>query len=143
MEYITRPAYVNLNHSVFNYEYDDTDLDLSKGSCVGSDDPDMWFAGEVDITELSSSVNGSSQATKLEVDKAIKALSVCKNCPVKDDCLELGKHGQQLYYGIYGGTMAGERLSMMGRVTKNSLIKQKVSFAHKVRRTIKERGYNG
>jgi len=140
MEYITRPAYVNLNHSVFNYEYDDTDLDLSKGSCVGSDDPDMWFAGEVDITELSSSVNGSSQATKLEVDKAIKALSVCKNCPVKDDCLELGKHGQQLYYGIYGGTMAGERLSMMGRVTKNSVIKQKVSFAHKVRRTMKERG---
>ncbi len=140
MEYITRPAYVNLNHSVFNYEYDDTDLDLSKGSCVGSDDPDMWFAGEVDITDPNSSVNGSSQATKLEVDRAITALSVCKNCPAKDDCLELGKHGQQLYYGIYGGTMAGERLSMMGRVTKNSVIIQKVSFAHKVRRTMKERG---
>jgi len=140
MEYITRPAYVNLNHSVFNYEYDDTDLDLSKGSCVGSDDPDMWFAGEVDLTEPNTSVNGSSQANKIEVDRAITALSVCKNCPAKDDCLELGKHGQQLYYGIYGGTMAGERLSMMGRVTKNSVIKQKVSFAHKVRRTMKERG---
>jgi len=36
--------------------------------------------------------------------------------------------------------MAGERLAMMGRVTKNSLVKQKVSFAHKVRRTMKERG---
>jgi len=140
MEYITRPAYVNLNHSVFNYEYDDTDLDLSKGSCVGSDDPDMWFAGEVDLTEPNTSVNGSSQANKIEVDRAITALSVCKNCPAKDDCLELGKHGQQLYYGIYGGTMAGERLSMMGRVTKNSVIIQKVSFAHKVRRTMKERG---
>jgi len=140
MEYITRPAYVNLTHSVFNYEYDDTDLDLSKGSCVGSDDPDMWFAGEVDLTEPNTSVNGSSQANKIEVDRAITALSVCKNCPAKDDCLELGKHGQQLYYGIYGGTMAGERLSMMGRVTKNSVIIQKVSFAHKVRRTMKERG---
>jgi len=140
MEYITRPAAINLTHSVFNYEYDDTYLDLSKGLCVGSDDPDMWFAGEVDITDPNSSVNGSSQATKLEVDKAIKALSVCKNCPAKDDCLELGKHGQQLYFGIYGGTMAGERLAMMGRVTKNSLVKQKVSFAHKVRRTMKERG---
>jgi len=138
MEYITNKPY-----TVFDYKFDDTDLDLSKGLCVGSDDPDMWFAGEVDITDPNSSVNGSSQATKLEVDKAIKALSVCKNCPVKDDCLELGKHGQQLYFGIYGGTMAGERLAMMGRVTKNSLVKQKVSFAHKVRRTIKERGYNG
>jgi len=135
MEYIT-----NRVNTVFDYKFDDTDLDLSKGSCVGSNDPDMWFAGEVDITDPNSSVNGSSQATKLEVDRAITALSVCKNCPVKDDCLELGKHGQQLYFGIYGGTMAGERLAMMGRVTKNSLIKQKVSFAHKVRRTMKERG---
>jgi len=122
------------------YLSNDKDLDMSNGLCVGHDDPDLWFAGEVDLSDPSSSVNTNSQATKLEVDKAIKALSVCKNCPAKDDCLELGKHGQQLYYGIYGGTMAGERLSMMGRVTKNSLIKQKVSFAHKVRRTIKERG---
>ena len=135
MEYIT-----NRVNTVFDYKFDDTDLDLSKGLCVGSDDPDMWFAGEVDLTEPNSSVNGSSQANKLEVDKAITALSICKNCPAKDDCLELGKHGQQLYFGIYGGTMAGERLAMMGRVTKNSLIKQKVSFAHKVRRTMKERG---
>jgi len=135
MEYIT-----NRVNTVFDYKFDDTDLDLSKGSCVGSDDPDMWFAGEVDLTEPNTSVNGSSQANKVEVDRAITALSVCKNCPAKDDCLELGKHGQQLYYGIYGGTMAGERLSMMGRVTKNSVIKQKVSFAHKVRRTMKERG---
>ena len=135
MEYITNRPY-----TVFDYKFDDTDLDLSKGSCVGSDDPDMWFAGEVDLTEPNTSVNGSSQANKIEVDRAITALSVCKNCPAKDDCLELGKHGQQLYYGIYGGTMAGERLSMMGRVTKNSVIIQKVSFAHKVRRTMKERG---
>ena len=135
MEYITNRPY-----TVFDYKFDDTDLDLSKGSCVGSDDPDMWFAGEVDITDPNSSVNGSSQANKVEVDRAITALSVCKNCPAKDDCLELGKHGQQLYFGIYGGTMAGERLAMMGRVTKNSLVKQKVSFAHKVRRTMKERG---
>jgi len=135
MEYITNKPY-----TVFDYKFDDTDLDLSKGLCVGSDDPDMWFAGEVDLTEPNSSVNTNSQATKLEVDKAIKALSICKNCPAKDDCLELGKHGQQINFGIYGGTMAGERLAMMGRVTKNSLVKQRVSFAHKVRRTMKERG---
>ncbi len=143
MEYITRPAAVNLTHSVFNYKSDDKELDLSKGSCVGSDDPDMWFAGEVDITELSSSVNGSSQVIKLEVDKAIKALSICKNCPVKDDCLELGKHGQQLYFGIYGGTMAGERLLMVGRSMKGSTNKNRLAFARKVRRTMKERGING
>lgn len=135
MEYIT-----NKPNTVFDYKFDDTDLDLSKGLCVGSDDPDMWFAGEVDLTEPSSSVNANSQATKLEVDKAIMALSICKNCPVKDDCLELGKHGQQLYFGIYGGTMAGERLAMVGMSMKGSTNRNKLAFAHKVRRTMKERG---
>ena len=135
MEYIT-----NKPNTVFDYKFDDTDLDLSKGLCVGSDDPDMWFAGEVDLTEPSSSVNANSQATKLEVDKAIMALSICKNCPVKDDCLELGKHGQQLYFGIYGGTMAGERLAMVGMSMKGSTNRNKLAFAHKVRHTMKERG---
>ena len=140
MEYITRPDITKLTPSVFDYKYDDTDLNLSKGLCVGSDDPDMWFAGEVDITEPNSSVNTNSQATKLEVDRAITALSVCKNCPVKDDCLELGKHGQQLYYGIYGGTMAGERLAMVGMSMKGSTNRNKLAFAHKVRRTMRARG---
>ena len=140
MEYITKVDVTKLTNSVFNYKYDDTDLDVSKGLCVGSDDPDMWFAGEVDLTDPNSSVNGSSQANKLEVDKAITALSICKSCPAKDDCLELGKHGQQLYFGIYGGTMAGERLLMVGMPMTGSTNKNKLAFAHKVRRTMKERG---
>ena len=140
MEYITRPAYVNLTHSVFNYEYDDTDLDLSKGLCVGSDDPDMWFAGEVDLVDSNNRVNTNSLEVRQQVDNAITALSVCKNCPAKDDCLELGKHGQQLYFGIYGGTMAGERLDMVGMPMKGSTNRNKLAFAHKVRRTMKERG---
>ena len=140
MEYITKVDVTKLTNSVFNYKYDDTDLDVSKGLCVGSDDPDMWFAGEVDLTEPNSSVNGSSQANKLEVDKAITALSICKSCPAKDDCLELGKHGQQLYFGIYGGTMAGERLAMVGMSMKGSTNRNKLAFAHKVRHIMKERG---
>ena len=115
-------------------------LDISNGTCRSHDNPDLWFAGEVDLTEPNSSVNTNSQATKLEVDKAITALSICKSCPAKDDCLELGKHGQQLYFGIYGGTMAGERLAMVGMPMTGSTNKNKLAFAHKVRRTMKERG---
>ena len=122
------------------YLSNDKDLDISNGLCVKHDDPDLWFAGEVDLSDPNSSVNTNSTAAQAEVDKAIVALSVCKGCPAKDNCLEIGKRGHQLYFGIYGGTMAGERLAMMGRVTKNSLVKQRVSFAHKVRRTMKERG---
>jgi hypothetical protein len=125
------------------YLSNDKDLDVSKGLCVKHDDPDLWFAGEVDLTDPNSSVNTNSQATKLEVEKAIVALSICKSCPAKDNCLELGKRGDQIYFGIYGGTMAGERLLMVGRSMKNSTNKNKLAFATKVRNTMRERGISG
>lgn len=125
--------------SIDTYLSNDKDLDISNGLCVKHDDPDLWFAGEVDLTDANSSVNANSQATKLEVEKAIKALSICKNCPAKDNCLELGKRGDQLYFGIYGGMMAGERLLMVGRSMKNSTNKNKLAFARKVRRLMGER----
>jgi hypothetical protein len=125
--------------SIDLYFSNDKDLDISNGLCVKHDDPDLWFAGEVDLTDPNSSVNTNSQATKLEVEKAITALSICKNCPAKDNCLELGKRGEQIYFGIYGGTMAGERLLMVGRSMKNSTNKNKLAFARKVRRLMGER----
>jgi hypothetical protein len=129
--------------SIDTYLSNDKDLDISKGLCVKHDDPDLWFAGEVDLTDTNSSVNTNSQATKLEVEKAIVALSICKSCPAKDNCLELGKRGDQIYFGIYGGTMAGERLLMVGRSMKNSTNKNKLAFATKVRNAMRERGISG
>lgn len=129
--------------SIDTYLSNDKDLDVSKGLCVNHNDPDLWFAGEVDLLDTNSSVNSSSQATKLEVDKAITALSICKGCPARDNCLELGKRGDQLHFGIYGGTMAGERLVMVGRSMKGSTNKNRLAFARKVRRTMKERDTNG
>jgi hypothetical protein len=125
------------------YLSNDKDLDISNGHCVNHNDPDLWFAGEVDLPDTNSSVNKNSMATQAEVDKAIVALSICKGCPAKDNCLEIGMRGHQLYFGIYGGTMAGERLLQVGRSMKNSTNKNKMAFARKVRRTMKERGISG
>ena len=107
---------------------------------MSHDDPDIWFAGEVDLADPTSSVNTNSLEARKQVENAIIALSICKNCPAKNDCLEIGMSGDSLQYGIYGGTMPGERMAMLGRVTRNSGIMQKVRFANKVRNTMKERG---
>ena len=125
------------------YLSNDKDLDISNGLCVRHDDPDLWFAGEVDLPDTNSSVNKNSEATQAEVDKAIVALSVCKGCPAKSNCLEIGMRGHQLYFGIYGGTMAGERLLQANRSMKNATNKNKLAFARKVRRAMKERGISG
>ena len=118
------------------------EVDLSEGLCASHDDPDLWFAGEVELAEgeVWRNTRDQTRRVNIEIDKAISALSVCKNCPVKQDCLELGMRGPQLQFGIYGGTMPGERMAMMGKVTKNAYNRMKVKFASKVRKTMQDRG---
>jgi hypothetical protein len=115
-------------------------LDVSNGTCLSHDDPDIWFAGEVDLADPTSSINTNSLEARKQVENAITALSICRSCPAKNNCLEIGMSGDSLQYGIYGGTMPGERMAMLGRVTRNSGIRQKVRFANKVRSTMLERG---
>jgi hypothetical protein len=134
-----------LKSSVFGYLYNDRDLDVSNGLCVGSDNPDLWFAGEVEqeIGEKWTNTKEQKQKVLLEINKAVSALSVCSNCPAKVNCLELGLRGTQVNYGIYGGTMPGERLLMLKRSVKKAEYMVKVNFARKVRKTMRERGING
>jgi hypothetical protein len=132
--------------SVFAYLQNDLSIDVSKGLCVGSDDPDLWFAGEADRDDNEKWTNNKEQKARAnaEVDKAISALMVCRNCPAKDNCLELGMRGTpQIHFGIYGGTMPGERIVMLGKTTKNKYNENKVNFARKVRKTMRERGISG
>jgi hypothetical protein len=130
---------------VFGYIFNDLDLDVSDGLCVNHDDPDLWFAGEAEKEEGEKWTFNREQRERvaLEVDRATQALAICKNCPAKVNCLELGMRGTQIYYGIYGGTMPGERLLKLGKSMKKAEYANKVNFANKVRRTMKERGISG
>jgi len=134
-----------LKDSVFGYLSNDRDLDVSNGLCVGHENPDLWFAGEVDRddNEVWTNTKEQKQRAQAEVEKAVAALSVCSNCPAKVNCLELGMRGPQLYYGIYGGTMPGERLLMLGRSVKRAPLANKVNFARKIRNAMRERGISG
>jgi hypothetical protein len=134
-----------LKNSVFGYIFNDLDLDVSDGLCVNHDDPDLWFAGEAEKEEGEKWTFNREQRERvaLEVDRATQALAICKNCPAKVNCLELGMRGTQIYYGIYGGTMPGERLLKLGKSMKKAEYANKVNFANKVRRTMKERGISG
>ena len=134
-----------LKNSVFGYLFNDLDLDVSDGLCVNHDDPDLWFAGEAEKEEGEKWTFNREQRERvaLEVDRATQALAICKNCPAKVNCLELGMRGTQIYYGIYGGTMPGERLLKLGKSMKKAEYANKVNFANKVRRTMKERGISG
>lgn len=129
--------------NVFSYLEGDLELDVSNGLCANHDDPDLWFAGEVEQIEGEVWRNTKDQRRRFqaEIDKAISALSVCQNCPAKNNCLQLGLRGiPQITFGIYGGTLPGERMAMLGKVNKNPHSRMKVNFARRVRKAMKERG---
>jgi hypothetical protein len=134
---------LNNYNNVFSYLQGDLELDVSNGLCANHDEPDLWFAGEVEQTEGEVWRNTKDQRRRfqLEIDKAVSAISVCGNCPAKDNCLQLGLRGiPQITFGIYGGTMPAERMAMLGRINKNRDVMKRVNFAKRVRNTMKERG---
>lgn len=80
-----------------------------QGACKDSENPDLWFP---DIGR------GFGYQERLEqtARECNVAMSICKYCPVKTECLEEGMKFENRSWGIWGGLMAGERLIMAGEL---------------------------
>ncbi len=82
------------------------------GSCSTDDNPDNWFPENFQ--------GRPSQAKKMKLVEEVKhAISICESCPSKDRCLAEGMKEDNLAYGIWGGKLAGQRLSSLGYVREN------------------------
>ena len=77
------------------------------GSCTGHENPDLWFPEQPE--HRPSIIKNVALATEIN-----EALSICRTCPKIDDCYEEGMKPENISYGIWGGTMAGERLLSSG-----------------------------
>ncbi len=66
-------------------------VELEKGNCVGSAEPDLWH----------------SDNTK---DRAL-AKQICSSCPVREACLKFALENN-IEYGIYGGETARARVAL-------------------------------
>lgn len=77
------------------------------GNCTKYD-PDLWFQ-EMPKGHV-------SQRTMRDLSSNIKmAIQICDTCPIKAQCLEEGMKEENIPYGIWGGLMAGERLTSVGK----------------------------
>jgi len=101
------------------------------GLCFGHEDPDLWFS------DTPSSEAGKGRTTlkeeKIMVERTIKALSICAQCPVQRDCLIEGMKPQHSEYGVWGGTLPGERMIDRGMSYTSSEVVKRVRFARIVR----------
>lgn len=95
-----------------------------QGNCNNDENPDAWFP---------TVPNGGRPATILKrmVPEIKYAIGLCNSCPVQDRCLEEGMKPENLAFGIWGGTLAGQRISM----AKERGIDYRVHPANKGRKT--------
>ena len=76
-----------------------------QGSCTTDDNPDLWFP---------TVPNGGLWSLKIRkiASEVRYAMNICSSCPIKEKCLEEGMKVENLAYGIWGGTLAGERIAI-------------------------------
>lgn len=103
---------------------------LKGAACTNHSDPDLWFPEY-------PSHKPSAEQIEVLVDRTIYALTICNQCPVKQECLDIGMRYVNIEQGIWGGTLPGERLVAAGRSLKYKHAGDAVVFAERVRDRIK------
>lgn len=112
--------------------YKNNEYNQLVGLCTGSSDPDLWFS------DTSDQNNGKGKQLPPEVKarmiaRTLAALSICSICPIKDACLAEGMKAQNIDFGVWGGTLPGERLANTNRSRKSRDVINKMVFAKQVR----------
>lgn len=102
------------------------------GLCTGSSDPDLWFSDTVDNGGKKGRPIGNEVKARM-IARTVAALSICSICPAKQACLAEGMKQQNIDYGVWGGTLSGERLLMSGRSARSTDTINRVNFARQVR----------
>ena len=78
-----------------------------KGSCVGHPDPDLWHYENARY----------SDEQQLEMWRSVEAITICRTCPVKNECLQEGLQPENIEYwegagAIWGGLLLSERYKL-------------------------------
>jgi len=66
------------------------------------------------------------------IDNSLEALAICAECPIKEACRAEGMKPENIDNGIWGGTLAGERIAESNAYV-SQLRKQQIRFADRVR----------
>jgi len=100
------------------------------GLCTDYKEPDLWFSDS--ITDNSSG-KPTKKVSNAMIDNALRALAICNICPVINACLAEGMKPENLSHGIWGGLLAGERLTIAGAKLNTDDKTKTVPFARRVR----------
>lgn len=98
------------------------------GLCSKHPDPDLWFP-----EEQATQGRPTRGAHQRMVERALLAMSICQECPIRARCLEEGMREENIEHGIWGGYLAGDRIKIARSRTSGTTRQQAVAFAEGVR----------
>lgn len=98
----------------------------SRGRCASHPDPDLWFPDQ-------PQGRPTTAKRKIVASKAMLAIAICDDCPIKAECLAEGMRPENLEHGIWGGTLPGERILAAGLKLNRTIRRDAVAFAEGVR----------
>lgn len=87
-----------------------------EGLCKGDVNPDLWFSNTL--------------------NNVIRAITICSYCPATKACKVEGMKPENIDYGVWGGTLSGERLLEAGEPIDTIDRAQAIALVTKVRERI-------
>jgi hypothetical protein len=98
------------------------------GLCSTHHDPDLWFPEEQISRGRPTRANHQRMVTR-----ALTAISICQSCPARSECLTEGMREENIEHGIWGGMLAGERISLARSRRTGTTREQAIAFAEGVK----------
>jgi hypothetical protein len=95
-----------------------------QGLCRTHDNPDLWFEDSGDLFERRVGSKNPTLKFRERVDNIKEAVSICNKCPISSECLTEGMKEENLDFGIWGGTLPGERILLSNTVHKGSTFRK-------------------
>lgn len=86
-------------------------------------DPEMWWVADELHVKMSND----------DLERIRMAITICNRCPLRSECLEIGMQPDNIRWGIWGGTFAGERLAATGRKFGGNADKNLIEKARRLR----------
>ena len=98
------------------------------GLCSSHPNPDLWFPERGE-----NQGRPTRKQHQTMVENALEAMSICRNCPVRARCLEEGMKEENIEHGIWGGMLAGDRITLARSRRTGNVRELAIAFAEGVR----------
>ena len=107
------------------------------GLCTTHENPDLWFEDTGDLFEKRLGSTNPNKKFEERRKNMLIAMEICTKCPIRTNCLSEGMKEENLDYGIWGGLLPGERISLANTPKASTDRKYRMIVARNIRSRVR------